>query len=88
MMDYQEKRRPKPKRRSITGGISMVLVIGYKCFLCGEHFPPGSEMVKLATGQIICMDCDEALENGERKPSNSGRRKNNQPAKLGKNALR
>jgi len=66
----------------------MLSVIGYKCFLGNELFPPGSEMVKLATGQIICVDCDEALENGERKPSNSGWRKNNQPAQLGKNALR
>jgi len=66
----------------------MLSVIKYKCFLCGEHLPPGSEMVKLATGQIICADCDEALENGERKPSHSGRRKDNQTAKFGENVPR
>ena len=47
----------------------MVAMVEYKCFLCGQHIPPGAETVKLATGQIICVDCDEALENGERKPS-------------------
>ena len=66
----------------------MLSVIKYKCFLCGNHFPPGSEIIKLATRQIICVDCDEALENGERQPSNCGRRKNSQTAKLRENTLR
>ena len=46
----------------------MVSIVECKCFLCGEHIFPGSQMVKLGTGQVVCVGCDEALEEAERKP--------------------